>query len=334
MAWSKVLAFSDPFLCQAAIQAADVELFPRSKGKFGAEVVKIRMEQLWMQRFHVRWPQVAAATMKSDRRVIGFLTDEHQSAMQHCGIEVVFGDIIVNNFEVVHQRSNADFRYGSMSLTTDDLNAAIKAITGREFSISPLKRLIRPSPDLLSRLLRHHKLVGEMARTASGILALPEVTRALEREMIHLMIRCLTEGEALGATAGVRRHDAIVARLEEYLEANPDTPLYLAEICAAIGVAERTLRAACEEHLGMGPVRYLNLRRMHLVKRALVRANPSSATVTQLATDHGFWELGRFAVTYRALFGESPSETLRRPSDDARVFLNRPSSLEGSVLQG
>src|ERR1700756_5557804 len=106
MAWSKVLAFSDPLLCQAAIQAADVELFPRSKGKFGAEVVKIRMEQLWMQRFHASWPQVAAATMKSDRRVIGFLADEHQSAMQHCGIAVVFGDIIVNNFEVVHQRSD------------------------------------------------------------------------------------------------------------------------------------------------------------------------------------------------------------------------------------
>jgi hypothetical protein len=35
--------------------------------------------------------------------------------------------------------------------------------------------------------------------------------------------------------------------------ANPDRPLYLAEICAAMGIAERTLRAACEEHLRMGP---------------------------------------------------------------------------------
>jgi transcriptional regulator GlxA family with amidase domain len=121
-----------------------------------------------------------------------------------------------------------------------------------------------------------------------------------------------------------RRHDAIVARFEEFLEANPDTPLYLTEICAAIGVAERTLRAACEEHLGMGPIRYLSLRRMHLVRRALLRADPSTATVTRIATDHGFWELGRFSVAYRALFGEPPSESLRRPPDDLRISPTSP----------
>jgi len=135
-------------------------------------------------------------------------------------------------------------------------------------------------------------------------------------------------------TTGGRRHDTIVARFEEFLEANPDTPLYLTEICAAIGVAERTLRVACEEHLGMGPIRYLSLRRMHLVRRALLRADPSTATVTRLATDHGFWELGRFSVTYRSLFGETPSETLRRPWDDRPILLNRPSTFEGSALHG
>ena len=126
-----------------------------------------------------------------------------------------------------------------------------------------------------------------------------------------------------------RRHHAIVARFEEFLEANPERPLYLTEICAAVGVAERTLRIACEEHLGMGPIRYLSLRRMHLVRRALLRADPLVATVTRLATDHGFWELGRFSVAYRGLFGESPSESLRRSADGQFAFSNRPSSPAG-----
>src|SRR5262249_16336032 len=137
-------------------------------------------------------------------------------------------------------------------------------------------------------------------------------------------VRCLAESAAVAPTTGCRRHDAVIARFEEFLEANPDQPLYLTEICAAIGVAERTLRACCEEHLGMGPIRFLTLRRMHLVHRALRRADPSKSTVTAIVTDHGFWELGRFAVAYRALFGKSPSETLQRPAEQLEVHPSRP----------
>jgi AraC-like DNA-binding protein len=118
------------------------------------------------------------------------------------------------------------------------------------------------------------------------------------------------------------------------LEANPDRPLYLTEMCAAMGVAERTLRAACQEHLGMGPIRFLTLRRMHLVRQALLRADSSNATVTCVVTDYGFWELGRFSVAYRALFGESPSETLRYPAEHVAINHTRPSSLSATELVG
>jgi AraC-like DNA-binding protein len=86
----------------------------------------------------------------------------------------------------------------------------------------------------------------------------------------------------------------------------------LSEICGAIGVSERTLRDCCQDHLGMGPHRYLWLRRMHLTRRALRDADPARTSVTELATAHGFWELGRFSVEYRNLFDETPSTTLRR----------------------
>jgi transcriptional regulator GlxA family with amidase domain len=72
----------------------------------------------------------------------------------------------------------------------------------------------------------------------------------------------------------------------------------------------------CAEFLGVSPTRYLLLRRLNKARSALRRADPSTATVAEVARNYQFLELGRFAVTYRATFGESPSTTLQRSPHD------------------
>ncbi|WP_136624109.1 AraC family transcriptional regulator [Bradyrhizobium centrolobii] len=333
MALSRVFSFADPSACQTVIRFADLALYPTAKGRFHAGITLVGINRLWMQRFHVSLPQVNTVAVKPGRTSIGFLTERHSSPFLHCGLEVLPGDIIVNRFDVVHQRSDANLHYGTISLSMDDLDAAAETIIGRELPKPPHQRISRPDSAVMLRLLKLHRSVGQLAHDTPDVLDIPEVGRALENELIHVMVRCLAEGAAVEPSTGSRRHDTIVARFEEFLETHTDRPLYLTEICAAIGVAERTLRASCEEHLGMGPIRYLTLRRMHLVRRALVRSDPSKATVTQIVTNHGFWELGRFSVAYRRLFGEAPSDTLRHPAEQPEVYLNRPSSLAATDLQ-
>ena len=332
MPWSRVLSFTDPFAYQSAFRSVDVELFPTAKGKFRAELTQVSLGKLWVHSAHEDLPRVYTGMAKPHRAAIGFLTRPNQPAMLHCGMAVAPGDIVINDTDLMYRRTEANCDWGSMSLPQDDLDASCRAVTGREYSGSALKHLVRPAAELMSRLLKIHAMVGQLAETTPDILSLPEVARALEQELILVMIRCLTEGCSSGMTGGGRRHGMIIARFEEFLETHPGLPLYLTEICTAIGVAERTLRVACEEYLGMGPIRFLSLRRMHLVHRALQQADPLRTTVTRLATDHGFWELGRFAVSYRALFGESPSESLRRPPDDMPLCHRRASSLESRFL--
>ena len=176
-------------------------------------------------------------------------------------------------------------------------------------------RSIRPRAPLMARLMSLHENAGKLAKEIPTALANPVTASALEQELVYAMIACLTDGSASGGRSR-SAHAKVIARFEAFLESRQYEPVYLAEICAAVGVSERTLRTCCQEHLGMGPIHYLWLRRMHLAHRALLRADPTSRTVTSIATEHGFWELGRFSVEYRALFGEAPSASLHRPPSD------------------
>jgi AraC-like DNA-binding protein len=103
----------------------------------------------------------------------------------------------------------------------------------------------------------------------------------------------------------------IVDRIERFLLDHFDEPIQLAQLCNATGVSERSLRNACHAVCGTSPKRYLTRRRMEAVRVALAAASPGQSTVTRIATDYGFFELGRFAATYSSLFGERPSDTLR-----------------------
>ena len=324
-AWSKCLSFADPFPYQAAIRAADLELFPTERGEFSAELTQICLNKLWMQHAYESLPRVWVGTVSPVRKVIGFLAGANDPAMVHCGMSVSPGDIIVNSTDVLHRRTESACGWRSMSLELDDFDIACKAITGYEFPEETLTHLVRPNPVLMSRLVNAHASAALLAKINPDVLASPEVARALEEQLTRLMIRCLTDGTSVERSVGNVRRDRIVAKFEEYLEANRGRTLYLTEICKAIGIAERALRGACEEQFGMGPIRYLTLRRMHLVRRSLLQSDCSESTVTRIATQHGFWELGRFAVAYRALFGEVPSASLRRPLD-YRKFPGRPLS--------
>jgi transcriptional regulator GlxA family with amidase domain len=145
------------------------------------------------------------------------------------------------------------------------------------------------------------------------LIANPEVARALEQELIHALVNCLTVGDASGNLKKRRHHTDIMVRFEDALATHGNPHLNLPALCSAMGVPERTLRACCTEFLGMSPTRYHLLRRLNLARSALRRADPEMTSVAEIARNHHFLELGRFAVAYRAVFGEMPSSTLRSP---------------------
>lgn len=92
------------------------------------------------------------------------------------------------------------------------------------------------------------------------------------------------------------------------------------ELCVLAGVSPRTMRTAFQVTLGMPPSQYIRRRRLHLVRGTLQEQHPGQTTIAAVAHRFGFHDPGRMAADYHSLFGEYPSDTLRRHEVDQAVI--------------
>jgi AraC family ethanolamine operon transcriptional activator len=102
----------------------------------------------------------------------------------------------------------------------------------------------------------------------------------------------------------------VVACAEAYLRTRLETPVAVSQLSHVVGISERGLRRAFQRVYGTSPKRFMLTERLWAAHRAL--REHSSGSVTQIAPFYGFSELGRFAGSYRRVFGETPSDTRRR----------------------
>ena len=319
MPYSATRTFTDPDIYFSGIRNLQIGGVITRLGDFRVEATRIDLHRLWMYRFDESLPRIMRITPSGRRLVILFATNLNQPTMQVSGIETSQDQLtVIGSHGPYYLRSSAACGWGAMSLASEDLAAISEAIIGRPLTLPSFPQSAGPPAPVASRLLQLHEAAGHLAKTAPDILAKPEVARAIEEALVEAMILCLTEGHS-DDVRNVHRHRAtVMRRLEEVLTSTPDRPLYMPQLCATVGASYTTLRDCCQEYLGMSPKRYLWLRRIHLARRALRLAHAEKTTVTEIATDYGFWELGRFAVAYRSLFGEAPSATLRRPPEDRK----------------
>jgi AraC-like DNA-binding protein len=311
---STVRTFTDPDEYFAGIRNLPIDGLVIERGKFRAEATLIDLHRSQMGRFEEDLARIMRVTPSGSRSLILFATDSHHPAMLANGIDTSQDQIAMFGLHwPYYLRSSAASGWGTMSLAPEDLAASGRAIIGRELTPPSFMLPIKPPIPSLSRLLQLHEATGHLAKTAPDILAKPEVARAIEEALVEAMVLCLA-GDHSEQVSKVHRHRTrVMRRLEDTLRTRSDETLYMAELCTAVGATYWTLRDCCLEYLGISPKRYLWMRRMNLARRALQTADAGNTTVTEIATNYGFWELGRFSVAYRSLFGECPSAALHRP---------------------
>ncbi|MFO1048541.1 MAG: helix-turn-helix domain-containing protein [Geminicoccaceae bacterium] len=162
-------------------------------------------------------------------------------------------------------------------------------------------------PSLLQARLR--QLIASAFAGDPARLRDPAVAANLEAVVAEAFLPQLDLPPRRVAPAERRR---LGRRVEDFLRAHEARPVTIAELCAAVGAPERTLHMACRDYFGLPPIAFLRVLRLHGARRQLLERG-AATSVTEAATDWGFFHFGEFAGAYRRLFGESPSQTGRRP---------------------
>jgi AraC-like DNA-binding protein len=146
-----------------------------------------------------------------------------------------------------------------------------------------------------------------------GLLGRPQMARRWRDLVVSgLALTVETPYSAEPVGSGSARRPRTVKRTLDAMHAQPGRAFTAAELAEIAGVGIRVLQESFRRHVGMPPLTYLRRLRLDGVHSELTRGDPRQIKVSEVANRWGFTHLGRFAGIYRARFGVTPSETLRR----------------------
>jgi AraC-like DNA-binding protein len=312
MAENGTLTFSDPDGYAAGFGDAHIKLTITGAGDFKVRLTRLKLNDLEVYRCCESLPRIAYISLPPEQMFLSFPVGAVSVISD--GFALRNGDMVLHGRgERTHQRSDGACQRGLISLSPEQFASCSKALIGQAIAPPPASTIHRPAR---ADVLRFQRLLAQACRLAEAarqkLIERPEVARALEQELLHAIINCLAANETDDNPKTRHHHAAVMVRFEETLSKRIDQKLNMPALCAELGVPARTLRMCCAEFLGVSPTRYLLLQRLNKARSALRRADPSTASVAEVARSHRFLELGRFAVAYRTTFGESPSATLQR----------------------
>jgi AraC family ethanolamine operon transcriptional activator len=162
-------------------------------------------------------------------------------------------------------------------------------------------RFLRTMERILDEYLTHRELLGDQ-----------QVRMAIEWQLLGSLVELLLRrnGDAAECPQPSVRYQSVLRAIQVCDRAHHS--ITVPELAAASGVSPRVLEMGFQEVAQITPRRFIRWNRMNRVRRELLAACRDAGSVTKIAGRFGVTELGRFAVDYKFLFGESPSATLLR----------------------
>ena len=172
---------------------------------------------------------------------------------------------------------------------------------------------IPTDPQCCDELRRYLRQLFTVVQHSPGRLREHGIERLVVEDLMPLLIAMLVQGaHQTQRLAQPPARIEVVQMAQRWMREHPLEPITLADLCRSLHVSRRCLIQGFREHLGMGPMAFLKLQRLHGVRRLLINADAGLQRIGPLAAEWGFLNAGHFARDYRRLFGELPRQSLQR----------------------
>ena len=144
-----------------------------------------------------------------------------------------------------------------------------------------------------------------MQRTTNGATG-NEGVHELASDVSYLLALALIGSDQTGGLRARALRQRAVDKALEAIHAS-DGLASVPDICRHSAASARSLSRGFQERFGVSTKQYMVGTRLSAARRAL---SGGKTSVTEAASQYGFWHLGRFSADYKAMFGELPSVTL------------------------
>ncbi|MDY7021998.1 MAG: helix-turn-helix domain-containing protein [Cyanobacteriota bacterium] len=290
----------------------DIKSTQLTKGKFHVSLSVLESQNITVLQSHTAPKLYIKGGKSTDLIRFCFLTNSNDQVISH-------GDLIDYNYIVGFDATRdtnlvlpEKTKFGQIYIPQKTLYTYIENMQREDLNDNFFKRnYIRPCSNYMYELRRYFQQILDLINTESQLSEEIETLNFIEQDLIPLLIDTLRPSEK--PYKSIRRFKRIemVKKTEEYMYDHVDCPITLKDLCDAVGYSYRTLMYGFQDLFGMGVMSYLKIHRLNGVYRALKHADPDDM-VMRIASHWGFWSMGHFSRDYKQMFGESPSETLRR----------------------
>ena len=310
--WFTPIQHFDPAGMRTVVSAASIEHVQLGRGRFDGEVRRLVLGRSVLNFGSYNLSVLARGGLESGSMSIGFLmkTSSGGYLNGHCLLQ---GDIVVfAEGAEIHYRHPEKSIWVMYQIPRAELQQMALAVTGAPFNL-PVRgcRVFRPSPEQAAQLAARiwHTFGYSAQVNGPGERTLSLVNESLFRSFVLALDSAECQFQTRYQSSGLARFRTL-RRAEDYLLSHPQ--FRMRDLCEYLGTSERMLQYVYRSTHGMSLRSYTQYRRLCGARGELMAARPHRTRVTEIAMNWGFFHLGRFSVTYREMFGESPAQTLGR----------------------